>query len=137
MSVADLDRAAWAADERAAARAATLGHPHPDDQPLTSPEQQRFLRLANGRPAFELATLPDAGNRPRIPQVRHDLIAFCRQHPGEWVRYNAAGHDDSGAQALRKSIDSGTGGFTTGFECRVREGGSALYVRYHGGQVDR
>ncbi|AMS03126.1 hypothetical protein KNT89_gp47 [Gordonia phage Petra] len=131
MSLADIDRQQWGTDERRAQRAERRGGPHPDDV-MPDVDRNRHLRIANGRPAFELADLPRS-KQHGIPAVREDLISFCRQHPGRWVRYNAAGAEDSTPTALRHQVRRATGGFTRGFEAALRQAGSetpSIYVRY-------
>ncbi|QGJ87297.1 hypothetical protein SEA_WOCKET_51 [Gordonia phage Wocket] len=131
MSLADIDRQHWDSDERRAERASRRGGPHPDDA-MPDVERSRHLRIANGQPAFELAELPPS-KQHGIPAVRQELITFCRQHPGRWVRYNAAGAEDSTATALRHQIRRASGGFTRGFEAALRQAGGDtphIYVRY-------
>ncbi|QDP44173.1 hypothetical protein SEA_JUJU_57 [Gordonia phage JuJu] len=131
MSLADIDRQHWGADERRAQRAERRGGPHPDDA-MPDADRNRHLRIANGRRAFELAELPPS-KQHGIPAVREELVSFCLQHPGQWVRYNAAGGEDSTPTALRHQIRRATGGFPRGFEAALRQAGAdtpSLYVRY-------
>ncbi|ANA85513.1 hypothetical protein PBI_BLUEBERRY_51 [Gordonia phage Blueberry] len=129
MSLADIDRQQWGTDERRAQRAERRGGPHPDDV-MPDVDRSRHLRIANGQPAFEIATPPPAPNNRGIPQVRRDLIAFCRAHVNTWVRYHAAGSEDLKANTLARYIDMGMGGFGPGFSCATRGGGTELYVLY-------
>ncbi|UVF60326.1 hypothetical protein SEA_MURP_52 [Gordonia phage Murp] len=131
MSLADIDRQHWETDERRAERASRRGGPHPDDA-MPDVDRNRHLRIANGKPAFEVAELPPT-RQHGIPAIRHELITFCRQHPGQWIRYNAAGAEDSTVTSLRHRIRRASGGFTRGFEAAVRQSGDKqlqLYVRY-------
>lgn len=133
-----MDQQNWDAEERRAQRAArrrTTPKPATPADVMPDVERDRHLRVASGRPVFELADLPPSGDRG-IPEVRKAFIAFCRQHPGRWVRYNAAGIEDSTATALRHQVRRRTGGFTDGFEGALRQLGSdkpSLYVRYVSG----
>ncbi|QFG08111.1 hypothetical protein SEA_PCORAL7_51 [Gordonia phage PCoral7] len=138
MSIAEIDQQRWAAEERRARRAELRGEPEPDEfehEPIPEPRtpaQRTALRIASGRPAFEVATPPPSPNNRGIPQVRQELIAFCKAHPGQWVRYNAAGSEDLQVRTLVSYIDTGRGGFGLGFDTATRGSGTELYVVYTG-----
>jgi hypothetical protein len=125
MSLRDLDEAAWRSDQRREARQSARGERSPLDT-----EPQPRLRSVPTSPPFVLADPGRALNGAHIPQVRLDLIEFLREHPGEWVRYDAAGTDDVTPRQIAKLADTATGGFGLGFTATVRDKASRVYVRY-------
>ncbi len=128
MSIAELDQHEWDVSSRRADRYRQRGQENPDDT-----VDRRHLRVAQGRPPFEIVDPPRSAHDGTIPQVRHELIAFAKAHPDRWVRYNAAGYDDAAATTLRKYIGGGTGGFGPGFRYRIRNSRSDhpdFYVLY-------
>lgn len=109
------------------------------------PEERREQRAAE-REARELADMPFApvdalpkmrtgSNLPKIPvpEMRQKLIAYCIEHPGQWVEYRPTPEQDKAKVAsFSAMVRKLHGGFVPGFQVKVRN--KVAYFRYSGAE---
>lgn len=140
------DRAAELREQRARARAERNGQePEPEREPEpvkpkpvpagAPPRSEPVVDTSRTRAAFTpVDELPEAAHSvPRgvVPEARKALIEYCRKWPGQWVRYEAIpDRDHAKPYALAAMARKAQGGFTRGFECKVRA--KVPYVRFNG-----
>lgn len=142
------DRAAELREQRARARAERNGQePEPEQPKSVKPESNdptpgylvdrtrpEPVDAAPARPLFTpVDELPgaQAPRRGTVPEARQALIEYCRKWPGQWVRYEAIpDRDHTKPHALAAMARKAQGGFTRGFECKVRA--KVPYVRFNG-----
>lgn len=139
------DRAAELREQRARARAERNGQePEPEwkpepvePKPVPAGDPTRsepVVDTSRTRAAFTPVDELPGGSSPRrgaVPAARQELIEYCRKWPGQWVRYEAIpDRDHSKPHALAAMARKAQGGFTRGFECKVRA--KVPYVRFNG-----
>ena len=84
--------------------------------------------------AFEVVTeLPPRPKRRTkpVPPARQEMIDFCLQRIGVWVKYTPTPDQDKvSPSALATHVKKATGGFVEGFEFSTRDG--AVFFRFVG-----
>lgn len=84
--------------------------------------------------AFEVVTeLPPRPKRRTkpVPPARQEMIDFCLQRIGVWVKYSPTPEQDRIAPTtLTSHVKKSTGGFVDGFEFSTRDG--AMFFRFVG-----
>lgn len=84
--------------------------------------------------AFEVVTeLPPRPKRRTkpVPPARQEMIDFCLQRIGVWVKYTPTPDQDKvSPSALATHVKKATGGFVEGFEFSTRDG--AIFFRFVG-----
>ena len=84
--------------------------------------------------AFEVVTeLPPRPKRRMkpVPPARQEMIDFCLQRIGVWVKYTPTPEQDKASpSALATHVRKATGGFVEGFEFSTRDG--AIFFRFAG-----
>ena len=116
MTLADIDAATLAADERMEARLKARGLPSPLD----------------ADPVFIVEDPPPKKGERKGVKERKELIAFLTEHPYRWVRYAASGNGDAIPSRIAALVHSGHGGFGPYFETTIRGSKTSpvIYVRY-------
>lgn len=115
MSLADVDRARWEADERIEQRLRERGQASPLDAIFVVEEPPRSKTERKGS------------------DDRAALIEFLKSNPGQWVRYAASGVTDANPTRIAVLVRSGSGGFGPHFDATLRGKGSErqVYVRFN------
>lgn len=86
--------------------------------------------------AFEV--VGDLPRRPKfrtkpVPPARQEMIDFCLQRIGVWVKYTPTREQDAvGHATLGSHVKKSTGGFVDGFEFSIRDG--QAFFRFNGVQ---
>lgn len=95
-------------------------------------ERERKRQLAQAFTPVDALPKRKSGRTTRpVPEVRLAMLDYCRQHPGQWVRYNPdADLDKAKPHTLSMYARKQHGGFGPGFQATVRE--KVAYIRYVG-----